>query len=182
MKKKLTHVILLLALLSLSACGASDSKKKDEPIKKAPENLVINTKEPADSDDAKISTEDSVSSSEPAESEESNVAKPKTEVEQPAEGASYNTAAPASNNNSTKKQEQDNRDQTQTETTPSLNTNVGGSIGGISTPDGWLTSDGYYHRSSSCDGSDSDFSSFTIMQWHEAKEAGYQPCPDCNPV
>lgn len=47
-----------------------------------------------------------------------------------------------------------------------------------STPDGWISDDGYYHRSDFCNG---HVMTGEVMMWHEAKENGYLPCPDCSP-
>lgn len=175
MKKKIAVVMLASAIvISFSSCSTSESEQDNKLAEKAPAKLVINSKDTADSNDKGTPEEDSVSSLEPEEVKESSATNSKTEEKQST--TSDNTSAPASNDTSPQKQDQSNSNQTQTN-----EYNSAGSSGNTSTPDGWLTSDGYYHRSSICYGSNSDFSSVTIMQWHQAKEAGYQPCPYCKP-
>lgn len=54
---------------------------------------------------------------------------------------------------------------------------TGGSY--VDTPDGWISSDGYYHGSSYCWGNHE--MTGEVMTWYEAETQGYLPCPDCIP-
>lgn len=61
----------------------------------------------------------------------------------------------------------------------SISVQVGSGEPGENTPDGWVSTDGYYHRSSYCWGNHE--MTGEVMTWSEAKEQGYLPCPDCKP-
>lgn len=178
--------IVLLCAAMLTACG---NRKQEEKTVKKPEPIVITTQEENVKEEE--SSKNEVKDQSVQKAETPNECQQQKSVPQVNEEQSNIDVESATNKRAAIENNNTVHETQVTPPAPSNNTTEGEDIsnparfeGGvssdtsISTPDGWISEDGYYHRSDYCDG---HVMTGQVMMWHEAQECGYLPCPDCNP-